>query len=104
MDNQLPVKIDLRSTSTDQPETAHLPLTRLAEMQCGIVAEVDAEGDTIAQLMAMGVCRGRRVELIKRGDPMIMRVLGSRIGLSARLAEQVTVEVCAPDHCHPDPQ
>jgi Fe2+ transport system protein FeoA len=42
---------------------------------------------------------GRRVELVKGGDPLILRVFGSRLGLSAALAARVRVEVCQPGHC-----
>jgi Fe2+ transport system protein FeoA len=42
---------------------------------------------------------GRRVELVKSGDPLILRVFGSRLGLSASLAARVHVEVCEPGHC-----
>jgi hypothetical protein len=39
------------------------------------------------------------VELLHVGDPLILKVFGSRIGLSAELASRVSVEICAPDHC-----
>lgn len=57
----------------------------------GVVHEVEAGSDDIERLQAMGVCPGRRVMLVRRGDPMILRVLGSRIGVSARLAERISV-------------
>jgi hypothetical protein len=34
---------------------------------------------------------GRRVQLVKSGDPLVVRVLGARVGLSARLAACVSV-------------
>lgn len=74
-------------------------LDRLMPMQCATVVQVDAEEQAHNQLMAMGVCVGRRVELIKAGDPLILRVLGSRIGLSSRLAAGVWVTTCGSDGC-----
>jgi Fe2+ transport system protein FeoA len=47
----------------------------------------------------MGVCVGRRVELVRAGDPLILKIFGSRLGLSAQLAQRVRVEVCQPGHC-----
>jgi Fe2+ transport system protein FeoA len=44
-----------------------------------------------ARLEAMGLCAGRLVEVVKAGDPMIVRVLGTRIGLAAVLARWVKV-------------
>jgi Fe2+ transport system protein FeoA len=43
-------------------------------------------------LKSLGICVGRRVQLAKVGDPLIVRVLGTRVGLSARLAECVVVD------------
>jgi Fe2+ transport system protein FeoA len=64
---------------------------------CGLVREVHTREAETEQLMAMGVCAGRRVLVIQRGDPLILEVLGSRIGVSARLASQVDVTPCADD-------
>jgi len=45
--------------------------------------------------MALGICVGRQVEMIKTSDPLIVNVIGARVGLSARLAASVTVEIAA---------
>jgi Fe2+ transport system protein FeoA len=74
-------------------------LDQLEIRHCGTVAEVEADAFEAERLMAMGVCRGRRVMLVRRGDPMILRVLGSRIGVSARLAARVLVVPCQADEC-----
>ena len=67
--------------------------------RCGVVARVEAEGDLADQLKCMGVCSGRKVEVVKQGDPLILKVLATRIGVSARLAERVYVDVCSGDEC-----
>jgi Fe2+ transport system protein FeoA len=74
----------------------------LLPYHCGIVSALDAADDEVERLKAMGVCVGRKVELIQRGDPLILRVLGSRIGLSARLARRVRVLACAAPQCATD--
>ena len=56
------------------------------------VAELQVDGEDAIRLKAMGICVGRRVQLVKAGDPLIVRVLGARVGLSARLAACVAVE------------
>ena len=58
------------------------------------VAYVEGSDDEVDRLQAMGLCAGRRVQLLKCGDPLIVRVFGTRIGLSARLARRVYVDVC----------
>jgi Fe2+ transport system protein FeoA len=55
------------------------------------VDRIEAEDDEMARLMAMGVCTGRTIEMVKSGDPLILKVFGSRIGVSARLASRVLV-------------
>ncbi len=75
------------------------PLTALKPHQWGVVREVAATDDEMERLMAMGVCSGRTVELGQPGDPLILRVYGTRLGVSARLAAKVLIDVCTPDHC-----
>jgi Fe2+ transport system protein FeoA len=67
-------------------------LTDLAPHAAAKVLRLDGEHQGVARLKALGVCAGRRVELVKAGDPMIVRVLGARVGLSAHLASIVYVE------------
>ncbi len=64
---------------------------------CGIVRAA-GEGEVDVDLLkSMGVCLGRKVMLIQAGDPLILKVMGTRLGVSARLAAQVLVEPCAGD-------
>ena len=73
------------------------PLTQAAVGGVFRVAAVQAQCDDAARLKAMGVCPGRRLSLVQTGDPLIVCVVGSRLGLSARLAETVLVDLeCLP--------
>jgi len=72
------------------------PLTDLLPHDCCIVMEVLAQDNDVQRLMSMGVCVGRTIEVVKNGDPLILKVFGSRIGVSARLAERVQVTPCSP--------
>jgi Fe2+ transport system protein FeoA len=74
-----------------------LLLEQIKPAHCGLVAAVQAGEEEIDRLKSMGVCVGRRLMLIRPGDPMIVKVLGSRIGISARLARQVRVLPCGGD-------
>ena len=80
-----------------------LPATvRLDELPphvCAVVRQVDTDDEDTQRLKTLGVCLGRRVELVRVGDPLILKIFGSRLGLSAELAARVRVEVCQPDHC-----
>ena len=55
------------------------------------VGKVDANSADSARLQAMGVCQGRVLEILKGGDPLVIRVVGSRVGIAARLARHVFI-------------
>ena len=74
-------------------------LDEMAVHQHCVVHDIEAPDDEMERLMSMGVCRGRAITLIQRGDPLILKVFGSRLGVSARLARRVLVNCCAPDAC-----
>ncbi len=74
-----------------------VPLTDIPPDMCVEVTRMDADDDDTQRLKAMGVCVGRKVVMVKQGDPLIVRVWGTRLGVSHRLAHQVMVAVCV-DH------
>jgi Fe2+ transport system protein FeoA len=59
----------------------------------GRVELVEADGLDRERLEVMGLCPGRTVEVVQAGDPMIVRVLGTRIGLAGSLAATIRVRV-----------
>lgn len=85
------------------PELDGMGADMLAPGVCATVAQIDAPDADMDRLKAMGVCVGRRIEVIQRGDPMIVRVLGSRLGVSRRLAKRIVVTACIAPQCtrHP---
>jgi Fe2+ transport system protein FeoA len=88
----LPITGDLETVPLDEYRSGH----------CAKVAEVLADDREAGQLMAMGVCVGRTVMVLRHGDPLILKVLGSRIGVSSRLANRVRVAACPGDGCDCD--
>ncbi|HZI31388.1 MAG TPA: FeoA family protein, partial [Candidatus Binatia bacterium] len=66
---------------------------------CAVVRSVSTDDEDTQRLKTLGVCVGRRLELVRTGDPLILKIFGSRLGLSAELAMRVQVEVCQPGHC-----
>lgn len=79
------------------PSSEWLHLNQIEPGHCAMVAKVEAGATEIERLKSMGVCVGRRLVLVRAGDPLILKVLGTRIGLSARLASNVLVLSCAGD-------
>jgi Fe2+ transport system protein FeoA len=74
-------------------------LTDLPPRVCGIVRDVETDDEETARLKTLGVCPGRRVELIRGGDPIILKIFGTRLGLAGTLAARVRVEICEPINC-----
>ena len=74
-------------------------LDELPVRTCAVVRQVDTDDEDTQRLKTLGVCLGRRIELVRVGNPLILKIFGSRLGLSAELASRVRVEICSPDHC-----
>ena len=74
-------------------------LDELPAHVCAVVRSVETDDEDTQRLKTLGVCMGRRVEIVRTGDPLILKVFGSRLGLSATLATRVRVEICQPGHC-----
>lgn len=89
----------------DPAETADglaLPADRLASGECGLICEIDGDHEDVERLKVMGICLGRRLHVIKRGDPMIVSVMGTRLGIAGRLARHVLVRRDGQPHCRED--
>ena len=74
-------------------------LDELPSHVCAVVRRIQTDDEDTQRLKTLGVCMGRRVEMVRAGDPLILKVFGSRLGLSAELARRVSVEICQPGHC-----
>lgn len=85
-------------TTLEQP-AALVRLDELPVRVCAVVRRVDTDDEDTNRLKTLGICLGRRVELMRVGDPLILKIFGSRLGLSASLAARVHVEICQPGHC-----
>ena len=86
--------IEPAPTPARRPSKAAPQLVLLSALPAGSyarVAHVCAHSDDLRRLQALGVCVGRCIQLVKAGDPMIICVVGARVGLSARLAADIRV-------------
>jgi Fe2+ transport system protein FeoA len=82
------------------PTGEKITLDKLSVGQVGLIVEMnEPDQEQADRLKALGLCVGRRIELLKGGNPMILRVLGSRIGLALRLAKRITVDACHQANC-----
>ena len=85
-------------TTFEQP-VATVRLDELPPRVCAVVRSIATDDEDTRRLKTLGVCVGRRVELVRAGNPLILKIFGSRLGISAELAARVRVEVCQPGHC-----
>ena len=83
---------------------------RVVDLARGQVAVIDAvdedpnlepgRADITDTLKRLGLCVGRKVQVVKpsqshkSGDPLILKVLGSRVGVARRLAERLHAQPC----------
>ena len=56
------------------------------------IAHVDGDAATVLRLEGLGLAPGRSVHIERKGDPFIVRVYGSRVGLAPRLARSIHVD------------
>jgi Fe2+ transport system protein FeoA len=70
----------------DEHNLCHLPSGTRA-----VVHRIDAGDVAVQRLMAMGLCVGRELEVVRQGNPLIVRMLGARIGVSGRVAQHIIV-------------
>lgn len=68
-------------------------LEKLPHNAVARITGLEVESGDAIRLKAMGICLGRQVQLVHTGDPLIVRVLGTRVGLSKRLATGILVEL-----------
>ncbi len=76
------------------PSADYQPLSSAAAKSVLIVCRVGASDEDGIRLKRMGICEGRRLQLVQEGDPLILRVVGCRVGISRQLAAQVWVKPC----------
>lgn len=67
------------------------PLSLLGLGKKATVVAVGATPNDAVRLKSLGLCEGRPVELVRQGDPLIVRVVGSRIGVASHLAAAIQV-------------
>jgi Fe2+ transport system protein FeoA len=86
-------------TTTGHISDEYIRLNELPPSVCGIVRDFETDDEETRRLKTLGICAGRRVELVRGGDPIILKIFSSRLGLSAALAARVRVEICRPEVC-----
>ena len=94
-----PSKSDFGRPGLANPSRGIVSLDALPVGRCGEIVEIACRQEYLNRLAGLGICTGRVVQLIRRGDPMILRAYGTRIGISARLAAKILLVLCPELEC-----
>lgn len=86
-------QLQTREEDSEVPNVVAAPLAELPRGAEARIVDVVASHEDAVRLKSLGLCQGRTVQLVADGDPLIVRVQGTRVGLSRRLAHVVRVEV-----------
>jgi Fe2+ transport system protein FeoA len=74
-------------------QASAIPLCELHEGACGMVAATSMDPADALLLSAMGLRAAAPIRLARAGEPCIVQVNGTRIGLSASLARGIHVHI-----------
>ncbi len=66
-------------------------LTELSAGEVCRVEAVDAGFENAARMAGLGVSIGREVRVVRAGEPMVVQIYGSRIGLARAIASRIRV-------------
>ena len=72
-------------------EIANQSLIDLPKNAVCAVQAIDASEEHTRRLAGLGLTAGREVRVVKRGEPTIVQVYGTRIGIAKSLARGVRV-------------
>ncbi len=69
-------------------------MTPLSEITSGTARchSIEGEGAEVVRLKRLGICFGHDIQVLQAGDPMILQVIGTKVGISRQLARRVLVE------------
>jgi Fe2+ transport system protein FeoA len=56
------------------------------------ILSVDGDEAEVVRLKRLGICQNRRLEVISTGNPLIVSVAGTRLGVSRSVTQYISVE------------
>ena len=77
--------------SSNNGEAISVPLTTLRNGCCATVHHREMSGDDCELLSAMGLTDHCRLRVCRIGEPCIIQVAATRLGLSSSMARQIMV-------------
>ncbi len=83
--------MSLKTVFEEVAVKAEWSLAELLEGQGGVICRILLAADDYARLAAMGLCVGRRVEVVRSGSRMVVRSGDTVLGLHGSMAAAVRV-------------
>jgi Fe2+ transport system protein FeoA len=87
------VRVDGSGEATARDAEVEVELARLSAGSRGRVVRVVTSGAEGERMQALGLCEGRLLHVLRSGDPLIVRVHGSRFGIAAERARGIFVRL-----------
>jgi Fe2+ transport system protein FeoA len=81
----------MNSAPATQPQSHEHSLDQTPPGRWALITRMETNNGKLHRLMAMGVCTGRQIKLVQAGNPLIIRVMNTRIGMSRELAKCILV-------------
>ena len=84
----------VRDVSVAQARTPSPEAVRLSDVAVGVTArlhETELDAESRAQLRALGLTDAARLRVCKQGEPCVVQVRTTRLGISSRIAQHVFV-------------
>ncbi len=69
----------------------HLYSLDCLKSETGVVERLDLVEADANRLKAMGIFAGQRIELARRGNPMIVKAAGGRVAIAGPIAAKILV-------------
>ncbi len=82
------------TTATPTIETECIPLSQLRVREKAVVHMTELESDEREALSAMGLHEDASFELCQQGQPCIIQVEATRLGLSQEITSRIMVRRC----------
>ena len=70
---------------------SHISLSEVETGHSGRIKLLDMPQETASRLAGLGICEGRNIHIVKKGEPYIVRTYGSRVGIASSLAHLIQV-------------
>ena len=74
-------------------EQTQIMLSDIEPGRAGLIKCMNLPLEIAKHLAGLGICEGRSIHIVKRGEPYIVSTYGSRVGIESSLVKQIQVSL-----------